>query len=908
MKFLYKFLLAILLVFNFLSFSAQDTLYSFGADNSYIELLDSTNFDTLGYIPLSSDIGLVDGVNGVDSDPCGQIYIIFKTDQTDDRNLGIVDLFSGVITNRGVLSDKIANITISSDGTIYGVTGDGADNPEILYTINPRTAVLTYLDSLGNGDDGESIEYCPDNNKIYHWSGWGSGDVIMESIDLLTLVKDSIVLTGVGSNLIQNVGASTYAGNGEFICFDVNEELYFRIDTLGYVSDSIEPIGNDYVKGLVFQEGNFNVPNVNITPNDSILTCNESILISGASGGSLQWFYNNRAIIGANSNSIYASRHGEYNQSKTNLNGCTNFGRPIHIIDTCPRTAYAFPAWEIGNDTTSVLEAVNSQTLDSLYTIGLSSILGNVIGVNGADTDPCGIPFLVYKIDNDEDTNGYQIRRLGVLDLTNGAILDRGPLSDKIANLTFSSNGTLYGVTGDGADNPEILYTINPTTAVLTYLDSLGNGDDGESIEYCPDDNNIYHWSGWGSGDVIMEKINLTTFSVQSINLHGLGVDEIGNVGSSTYSGYGEFLCFDVNEELYFRIDTSGYVSSPIFPLGIDEGIKGLFFLEGQNFNDAVEVNVSICNGDSALINGNYQTSAGSYSDTLSNSLGCDSVVNTVLAIYYSNTGTDTQTACDSLTWIDGVTYTSSNNTATHTLTNAAGCDSVVTLDLTINYSNIGTDTQTACDSLTWIDGVTYTASNNTATHTLTNASGCDSVVTLDLTIYEFLTDFSESSALFTGPPFVVQFTNNTPNLTNYNFSWDFGDSTIEQNNNASIFHEYMYNGLYDVTLILEDITNGCGFDTLKKEDLIYCAGGPNLSIIEFSNNINVFPNPTNENITISIENFNGNVQTEVYDLIGNRLQTTNETTISLRDYARGIYLLKVAYGDTVEEVKVIKQ
>jgi hypothetical protein len=277
-------------------------------------------------------------------------------------------------------------------------------------------------------------------------------------------------------------------------------------------------------------------------------------------------------------------------------------------------------------------------------------------------------------------------------------------------------------------------------------------------------------------------------------------------------------------------------------------------------------------------------------------------------AIACNNTGIDVISTCDSITWIDGVTYTSSNNTATYTLTNSAGCDSVVTLDLTINNSSLGTDIITACDSLTWIDGTTYTASNNTATYTLINAAGCDSVVTLDLTIYEFLTDFSESSALFTGPPFVVQFTNNTPNLTNYNFTWYFGDSTIEQNNNASVFHEYMYNGLYDVTLIAEDITNGCGFDTLKKEDLIYCAGGPNLSIIEFSNNINVFPNPTNENITISVNNFNGNIKTEVYDLIGNRLQTTNETTISLRDYARGIYLLKVAYGNRVEEVKVIKQ
>ncbi|MDB9989906.1 T9SS type A sorting domain-containing protein [Flavobacteriales bacterium] len=78
-------------------------------------------------------------------------------------------------------------------------------------------------------------------------------------------------------------------------------------------------------------------------------------------------------------------------------------------------------------------------------------------------------------------------------------------------------------------------------------------------------------------------------------------------------------------------------------------------------------------------------------------------------------------------------------------------------------------------------------------------------------------------------------------------------------------------------------------------------------SVQEIHHSISLYPNPTNENVTISINNFNGNIQTEVYDLIGNRLQISNETTISLQDYAKGIYLLKVAYGDRVEEVKVIK-
>ena len=135
-------------------------------------------------------------------------------------------------------------------------------------------------------------------------------------------------------------------------------------------------------------------------------------------------------------------------------------------------------------------------------------------------------------------------------------------------------------------------------------------------------------------------------------------------------------------------------------------------------------------------INGNtYIADNNTATHTLSNSVGCDSVVTLNLTINYSKAYTESITACDSYTWTDGVTYTSSNNTAIQNLSTSLGCDSVVTLDLTINNSSFGTDVITACDSYTWIDGNTYTSSNNSATHTLTNSVGCDSVVTLDLTI-----------------------------------------------------------------------------------------------------------------------------------------------------------------------------
>ena len=80
------------------------------------------------------------------------------------------------------------------------------------------------------------------------------------------------------------------------------------------------------------------------------------------------------------------------------------------------------------------------------------------------------------------------------------------------------------------------------------------------------------------------------------------------------------------------------------------------------------------------------------------------------------------------------------------------------------------------------------------------------------------------------------------------------------------------------------------------------------IGIIEIEKNLLAYPNPTNDIVTISVNNFNGNIKTDVYDLIGNRLQTTKQTRISLRDFAKGIYILKVAYSDRVEEVKVIKE
>src|SRR5690606_31345386 len=82
----------------------------------------------------------------------------------------------------------------------------------------------------------------------------------------------------------------------------------------------------------------------------------------------------------------------------------------------------------------------------------------------------------------------------------------------------------------------------------------------------------------------------------------------------------------------------------------------------------------------------------------------------------------------------------------------SVGCDSIITINLTINNATTGTDIISACDSLTWIDGITYFASNNTATFNIVNgnAVGCDSLVTLNLTINTVNTTITNSSPTLT--------------------------------------------------------------------------------------------------------------------------------------------------------------
>jgi hypothetical protein len=146
-------------------------------------------------------------------------------------------------------------------------------------------------------------------------------------------------------------------------------------------------------------------------------------------------------------------------------------------------------------------------------------------------------------------------------------------------------------------------------------------------------------------------------------------------------------------------------------------------------------ISQTICAPNSFSFNGQALSSTGTYLDTLTNAVGCDSVITLNLTVNQPSTSTISQTICAPNNYSFNGQALSSTGTYLDTLTNAVGCDSVITLNLTVNQPSASTISQTICSPNSYtFNGQSYSTSG-TYTVTLTNAVGCDSLVTLNLTV-----------------------------------------------------------------------------------------------------------------------------------------------------------------------------
>lgn len=156
--------------------------------------------------------------------------------------------------------------------------------------------------------------------------------------------------------------------------------------------------------------------------------------------------------------------------------------------------------------------------------------------------------------------------------------------------------------------------------------------------------------------------------------------------------------------------------------------------------------NAAICPGDSYDWYGDVLTEGGDYPVTLQAENGCDSIVvltldiNTELAVYRQ------ASICENETYEFYDRTLSEENTYETTVITGTGCDSIITLDLEVRLSSEYEMNAQICDGETFSqDGISESEAG-TYFSVITNQAGCDSTIVINLDVIKHDPSFMEAS------------------------------------------------------------------------------------------------------------------------------------------------------------------
>jgi hypothetical protein len=284
------------------------------------------------------------------------------------------------------------------------------------------------------------------------------------------------------------------------------------------------------------------------------------------------------------------------------------------------------------------------------------------------------------------------------------------------------------------------------------------------------------------------------------------------------------------------------------------------------------------CSNQPVLFNGVLINIGGTYLDTFTNVAGCDSVVTLNLTVTPTSTGTVDQTVCAGASYTFNGATLSVTGVYLDTFTNALGCDSVVTLNLTVRAASTGTIDQSICPGDVYLfNGINRTTAG-VFKDTLINITGCDSVVTLNLSLLA----------------------NSTGTIT----------TTIA--NGSS----YLFNGvnLTQPGVYKDTLTNTAGCDSLVTLNL--SVGTAIANIKEATWEMSIYPNPAMSNATVS---YTLPTETAILDIIlldaqgkvmmadkVNQPKITGTYPLNLKGIASGLYFVRLTANGYSETRRIV--
>lgn len=282
--------------------------------------------------------------------------------------------------------------------------------------------------------------------------------------------------------------------------------------------------------------------------------------------------------------------------------------------------------------------------------------------------------------------------------------------------------------------------------------------------------------------------------------------------------------------------------------------------------------------------------SSGIYQDTIVNAKGCDSLLTINLTIIQSTTVSQSISACDSFMVPSGDETHLISGTYMDTIPNTAGCDSLLTLNVTVGYSTASSLTISACDSFTVPSGDETYANSGIYRDTIPNIAGCDSLITMNVTVTKV------DTSLVITPPTI------TATNAGATYQWIYCDSiSLPGENQQSLTPPV--NGRYAV-IITE---NGC-------TDTSSCITISNVGIIQtdFMSTVKLFPNPTTGNLLVDLGSRYHDVEMSIFNQLGEQMETRVIGTTSSFEMdipgPAGIYFIELGAGQEQNvRIRIVK-
>ena len=234
--------------------AAQSILYSVDVNSNLLRTFDPANGATLSSVAILLPGATVTRSNGLASHPTtGELFALVgavgdractSAGGGQQRRLVKVNPVTGAATNVGQTGDCFAGLAFHTNGTLYGVTGDGAATPSALFTIDTTTAHPTFLKTLpGTMDSGEALGFNASDGLLYRVSG--SSDQVFQSIDPSTMAVTNIQTSGFAFG--EMTALTHFSGN---VLLGVASGQFLTLTTSG-VSTFVSDL-NYFPKGFAF--------------------------------------------------------------------------------------------------------------------------------------------------------------------------------------------------------------------------------------------------------------------------------------------------------------------------------------------------------------------------------------------------------------------------------------------------------------------------------------------------------------------------------------------------------------------------------------------------------------------------------------------------------------------------------